>query len=241
MSGILRQWPEFHVSGVGRDGYDAMQAGRLFQPDIALVGDDTPLLDCSEIVLALKRWSPKTKVIVLTGSCDNQLVLKAIGNGAAGYLFKNKDADIIPGIKLVYDGGSLMSPEVAARAFTMSPLFRKLSPWPEAPINLPAGREERQLFHKEQSLTDLKRALQITRKQLELLVCIGQGFSNKEIAAMLQLKNGTIRNYISILLRKTGRRNRTEMAIFAYQFGLVDDEQSGKTPAGKRRAANIPQ
>jgi len=196
LDGILQQWPEFDISGLGKDAYDALNFAHLFQPDIALVDEHPSLLDCSEVVLALKRWSPRTKVIILTGSCDNQMVLKSINNGAAGYLLKHKDAEIIPGINWVYRGGSLMSPEIAARAFKPIPKKRLLM-----------GRKQR---------------LKITRKQFELLTCIGRGLSNKEIAVSLRLKDGTIRNYISILLHKMGMRNRTEIAIYAHDVGLVN-------------------
>jgi DNA-binding NarL/FixJ family response regulator len=199
---ILQQWPAFDISGLGKDGYDALHIGHLAQPDVALVDENPSFLDCSEIVLALKRWSPKTKVIVLTNSCDNQFVLKAISNGAAGYLLKSKDAEIVPGINWVYKGGSLMSPEIAARAFNM--------------------------FAKEHLAVNWEQQAPLTRRQLELLIHIGKGLSNKEIAAILQLKNGTIRNYISILLQKMRLRNRTEMAVFAHRSGLIADEKSRK-------------
>ncbi|MDR1411806.1 MAG: response regulator, partial [Spirochaetaceae bacterium] len=122
LAGILYQWPEFAISGLGRDAYDALTFARLFRPDIALVDEDLPILDCSEIVSALKRRSPDTRVIVLANSCDSRAVLKAIANGAAGYLLKDRDTEIIPGINSVYTGRALIGSEVIPRAFGDFPL-----------------------------------------------------------------------------------------------------------------------
>ncbi|MDR0451726.1 MAG: response regulator transcription factor [Treponema sp.] len=199
LNSILNQWPEFDISGMGRDAYDALNFAHSFKPDVALVDENPPILDCSGMVLALKRWSPNTKVIVLADSCDNQAVLKSIVNGAAGYLLKDRDAEIVPGINWVYRGGTLMGSEVVSRAFENS-----------------SG---------EQGHQNQKQRVKITRKELELMTRVGKGLSNKEIAAELRLKDGTIRNYISGLLQKTGLRNRTEIALYVYRSGIIGNEQ----------------
>jgi DNA-binding NarL/FixJ family response regulator len=198
LNGILSQWPEFDISGMGRDAYDALNFVHLVKPDVALVDENPPILDCSGMILALKRWSPETKVIVLASSCNNQAVYKSIISGAAGYLLKDRDAEIVPGINWVYTGGTLISSEVASRAFEN---FSRAQPYPVQ-----------------------KQKVKITRKELELLTRIGKGLSNKEIAAELRLKDGTIRNYISMLLQKTGLRNRTEIALYVHRAGFAGSE-----------------
>jgi DNA-binding NarL/FixJ family response regulator len=196
LNSILAQWPDFDVSGPGGDSYNALYSARSFKPDLVLLDEEPSLLGCPGMVSALKRWSPHTKVIILVRSPANQAVLKSIGNGAAGYLLKNEDTDIIPAILWAYRGGVLMSPEIALRAF-----------------NNPSGGKSAFQKHR----------LKITGMELELLTHIGRGLSDKEIAAELRLKDGTIRNHISVLLQKTGLRNRTEMAVYVHHTGILGD------------------
>ena len=204
IAGILNQWPDFHVFTHGRDSYDALYAARTFLPHVALVDEEPSLLDCPGLVSALKRWSPETKVIVLASSPLSRPVLASIARGAAGYLLKGRDGDIIPAVIWVHHDGALMTAEVASRAFR---------PIPTAAPGFPG-----------------KGRLKITRTELGLLTRIGRGLSNKEIAAELRLKHGTVRNYISTLLRKTGLHSRTEIALFVHRAGILGDEWKGALP-----------
>ncbi|MDR0708613.1 MAG: response regulator transcription factor [Spirochaetaceae bacterium] len=199
---ILRQWPEFDILGLGKDAYDALQFARSSRPDVMLIDENPHILDCPKIVSAFRRWSPKTRVIILADSGNNQAVFKSILNGAAGYLLKGRDAEIVSGINWVYLGGMLMNPRIASR------VFRYYS--------------ERQTRLNQEQITKM------TRKEMRVLACIGKGFSNREIATELQLKNGTVRNYISMLLQKTGLRNRTEIALHVHDTGLFDNDNDGR-------------
>ncbi|MDR1352977.1 MAG: response regulator transcription factor [Treponema sp.] len=195
---ILQQWPEFDVSGLDRDAYNALNFVHSSKPDIALVEEDPLVFDCPGMVLALKRWSPDTKVIVLANSRGSRAVLDSVVNGAAGYLLKGSDTELVPAIRWVHLGGTLMEPETASQVFGDSPGER---------VYLNQGPD-----------------VKITRKEMDLLARLGKGLSSKEIAAELRLKDGTIRNYISGLLRKTGLRNRTEIALYVQRAGITNNE-----------------
>ncbi|MDR2784682.1 MAG: response regulator transcription factor, partial [Treponema sp.] len=122
-----------------------------------------------------------------------------IAGGAAGYILKGRDTDIIPAVIWVHQGGALMSAEAASRAYgTARP----------APARTPRFSG--------------------TGTELDLLARIGRGLSDKEIARELRLKSGTVRSRVSALLRKTGLRSRTEMALFARRAGIPGD---GAEPA----------
>jgi DNA-binding NarL/FixJ family response regulator len=201
---ILRQWPEFDILGLGKDAYDALRFARSSRPDVVLIDENSPILDCSCVVSTFRHWSPKTKVIILAGSGNSWMVFKSILNGAAGYLLKGRDAEIVPGINWVYLGGTLMTPRIVSQV-----LKYKYS----------SARQVR---------LSQKQKTNMTRREMEVLACIGRGLSNREIAAELHLKGGTIRNYISILLQKTGLRNRTEIAIHAHSTGLLGSANDGR-------------
>jgi DNA-binding NarL/FixJ family response regulator len=193
IAAILRQWPDFDVPALCRDSYDALYSARAFLPHVALVDEDPSLLDCPGLVSALKRWSPATRTLVLASSPAGPAVLASIAAGAAGYLLKDRDDNVIPAVVWVHQGGLLVSPDVARRAFESAPGGK---PPPAA-------------------------APGITRGDLELLARIGRGLSDKEIAAELRLKNGTVRNRVSSLLRRTGLKSRTEAALFARGAGIA--------------------
>jgi DNA-binding NarL/FixJ family response regulator len=207
LAAVLAQWPDFEVPAPCKDSYDALYAARSFPPHVALVDEEPSLLDCPELVSALRRWSPRTKVIVLASSPDSRAVLKSIASGAAGYLLKGRDADLVPAVDWVHRGGTLMTEETASRAFG----------------RLPSGKAPR-------AESGEARGPDITRTELGLLTRIGRGLSNKEIAAELCLKDNTVRNYVSRLLKKTGLRSRTEIALFAHRAGLLDGEWKGGVP-----------
>jgi DNA-binding NarL/FixJ family response regulator len=198
---ILRCWPEFEISGQARDGYDLIRLVNAIQPEIALVDEKFPFLDGVELISALNHRSPNTNVIILTRTPLAPAVLNAIGHGAAGYLMKNaQPTQIIAGIKFVHSGGSLISRDVAVKVFSKDFEPRK------------DGKT--------------KNTAKMTRQELRLIACIGRGLSNKEIAQSLKLQNGTIRNYISAILQKTGFKNRTEVAIYAHNMGIVKKTKS---------------
>lgn len=196
ISNVLASQFDFEIVGKGKDGYDALYMVRTFKPDIVLLDENIPLIDAAEAIPVIKAQSPKTSIIVLTALSEGERTLKAIRNGSSGY-FQLQDGweRLILGIRAVYHGGCLMSPELAAKAFSSGEydFFRSII---------------------------CNCALDISRQEFRLISYIAQGLSNKEIAHIFQLKAGTIRNYISSIFQKTGLRNRTEVAILAYSLGL---------------------
>ena len=204
----LSRQSDFELVGCGVDGYDAIHLVAAKKPDIALLDEQLPMLDGAETTLSLKRWSPKTRVIILTFNPENLRVLRAIGNGAAGYIPKNAALEVFrTGILIAHQGCTLMTREIAAKAFGLFPAIHDEPPRMRKPAT--------------QSWKTAILPINISRQELRLITCIGQGLSNKEIAASLQLSSGTIRNNISVILQKTGLRNRTQVAIYAYTIGLV--------------------
>ncbi|MDR2069912.1 MAG: response regulator transcription factor [Treponema sp.] len=205
---------DISIIGQGRDGYDALKIVPRLKPDIVLLDEILPPVDIADITLILRDRLPKMRVIILTSAYENTRILKAISCGASGYLLKDtRQEKFIAGIKTVYNGGCLMSPEIAAKAFRMFPDANRGS------SRTPARQE-----------ISFPRRVKISRQELQIITCISKGFSNREISKHLTLKEGTVRNYITSILEKTGLKNRTQIAIYACNTGFMNEVQERKRP-----------
>jgi DNA-binding NarL/FixJ family response regulator len=208
---------DISIVGQGQDGYDALKIVSRLKPDIVLLDETLPLVDGVEIIPSLKRRSSQTRIIILTSLHVNIRVLKAISYGASGYLPKNtREGKFIAGIKTVYNGGCLMTPEIAAKAFRMFPASN--------PDTLKAS------FFSARRGALFSLYSNFSRQELQIIACIIKGLSNREIGKSLALKEGTVRNYITTILEKTGLKNRTQIAVYAYNAGLITGEQERRLP-----------
>ncbi len=208
---LLSAQEDFQVVGMGKDGYDALRLVDGLRPDVLLLDIRMPIMDGVEATATLKAKSPGTAIIILTTFDDDEYVLNAIRNGASGYLLKSSGMDeLAQAIRTVHAGGSLMTPEIATKAFR---LFSELAKEREAPKG--GGTQASRL-----GADDFPSEL--SRTELTIMTLIGRGLANKEVAAELSLSEGTVRNYISAILQKTGLRDRTQIAIFAVRKGLTE-------------------
>lgn len=201
---LLSAQEDFDVVGIGKDGYDALRLVTNLHPDVLLLDIRMPIMDGVEATAMLKARSPSTSIIILTTFDDDEYVLNAICNGASGYLLKSAAMDeLAKAIRTVYAGGSLMTPEIATKAFRM---FSEIA------------KKHTKKEKLEKDYTSLPENL--NRTELDIIGKIGKGLSNKEIASALSLSEGTVRNYISNILQKTGFRDRTQIAIFAVRHHM---------------------
>jgi DNA-binding NarL/FixJ family response regulator len=209
---IRPEQDELDIAGEGRDGYDALRLAENYQPDIMLIDEYLPMLNCADAVSLIKQRAPHTRILILTQgqvrpwemSLENQLVLRAIRNGAAGFFQKQVETDnFIRGIKLIHRGLCLMSPEITAKAFGMTA---------KKP---PMAR---------QNSRPLGPSVYFTHQEFCIIAHISRGDPTRKIAQSLQRQEGTIRNQITGLLQKTGLRNRTQLAIYAHNHGINGED-----------------
>ena len=183
---------DFEISGIGKDGYDAISMIKKHKPDVALLDMELPDFDGFQAGPILKHSSQATEIIVLTDDVS-ALKKEIYFTYISGYLTRAASVDLIcQAVRTVRYGGRFMAPEIAA--------------WIGA---LPLS------FPKDTSL--LK---DFSPGELELIRCIGRGMTNREIAETLYLAEGTIRNRISSVLQKTGLHDRTQVALYAARAGL---------------------
>ncbi|MDR3130495.1 MAG: response regulator transcription factor [Treponema sp.] len=216
---IIDAQPDISVVGQGRDEYEALKIVSRLNPDIALLDETLHIIGCAEIIPSIKRRSPKTQIIILTSFQENFRVLKAIRCGASGYLLKNTGQErFIAGIKTVYNGNCLMATEIAAKAFKTDHGIKpdaQMSSFFSSPVK---RKKSSQLY------------IDFSRQELQVITCIAKGLSGKEIGEYLNLKEGTVRNYVTAILEKTHLKNRTQIAIYAHDAGLISVDQDRILP-----------
>jgi DNA-binding NarL/FixJ family response regulator len=207
---------DFEIAGFGKDDYDAIKLSAGLKPDIALVDLSGKNKGNLGLVPLIKRKSRSTAVIILGADDNEDHVCKALSEGAAGYVLDTAAGDeLCNAVRIAYKGGCYITGGILERTFSRL-------------VDVVRYRN----IYRHLSLSTKKRTIpsNISHTELRIISCLGRGQSIKEIAEQLNLAQGTIRNCVSSALRKTGSRNRTQIALFAIQNGLVDP-QDQRLPA----------
>jgi DNA-binding NarL/FixJ family response regulator len=167
--------------------------------DIVLVDMSAGGLAGIELVQSFKNISPNIKVIIFTALDNERGLINAFKVGANGYLLKNVSADeLVFGIKHVQSGGRYICSELALR------LLDKLIAMPEFVIGDSASNYD------------------LNIKEQEVLMLIGEGLTNQEIAEKIFTSKRTIEGYRQSLMAKTGSRNTASLIKFAINNGLIN-------------------
>lgn len=192
---ILNTYEEFEVVDTVNDGKEAVEYCKKNDVDIALLDVRMPNMNGVEATKLICEET-KTKPLILTTFDDDEYILDAVKNGAKGYLLKNNDPERIrDAIKGVYNSQTVMQDVVLDKI----------------KCNLMGSKEDE---------CNIDTSL-FTERELSIIALIAKGFSNKEISKQLFISEGTIANYITSVLGKTGLEHRTQIAIY-YLTGKVD-------------------
>jgi DNA-binding NarL/FixJ family response regulator len=161
------------------------------KPDVILLDCNMPLMDGIEVLRTVKELDPSIKVIMLTVEDDKKTIRTAIQIGANGYVLKDSaGTEIVHAIKKVYRGEKYMDYSLIEGLF------------------LDVRGEEQQETH----LLDV-----LSKRELEVLMTISQGLSNKEVADKLHLSEKTVKNYATNLFKKLKVYDRVQATITALQ------------------------
>ena len=182
---ILEVDDEFEVIGCAANGKEAVSIAENVKPDVFLMDIQMPGMDGIE---ATKQIVERKlgKVLVLTTFDDDELVQKALQNGANGYLVKNHTPEHLKQmIKSVYNGTGVMEESM---------LLNLAKSNGRASSGFNAGR--------------------YTARELEVVKAVAEGLSNKEIAEKLYISEGTVKNYITSILAKENLSHRTALAVY---------------------------
>ncbi|CAM4286916.1 response regulator [Paenibacillus tarimensis] len=192
---------DLQMVGEAANGQEAVElAGRL-QPDVVLMDLFMPVMNGVEATRDIRLQHPDMMIIVLTSSSDQDHVLSAIKAGANGYILKDADpAEIADAIRGAYAGLPQLHPAAAAQLMQHVAADTR-----QAPIS--SGH----------ALVEV-----LTVREKEILQYIAQGNSNKEIAATCGIAEKTVKTHVSNLLSKLGLADRTQAALYAVKYGLVE-------------------
>jgi DNA-binding NarL/FixJ family response regulator len=205
---LLSRHEDFDVQSLGKDGYDAISLVSSCKPDIAILDVNLDIINGLDVLPLLNRQSPATLVVILASKLDDSQISKALGSKIAGFLLKDLDLDELPVIlRDIHVGKYYMNSQVSSRIFHIFPEL------------LGKYRQTNFISKQVRLLPE-----EISKTELQIMSCIGKGRSNQEIAEYLNLTTGTVRNYISSAIHKTGVRDRTQIAIYALRNGLANDD-----------------
>ena len=188
---LLSTFDEVEVVGIAMDGEQAIDRCRQLLPDVVLMDCVMPRLDGPDATARILAERPQIKIIALTSFVEDDLVQRAIGAGATGYLLKN------------------VSPKQLAAAIKEAHLGRPTIDAEAAQVLIQVSQQPKPLGH------------DLTERESEVLALLVEGKTNKEIAQELSLSPTTVRDYVSSILGKLGVSNRTEAAALAVQKDIL--------------------
>ena len=187
---ILEAEEDIQVEATGTEGEEAVQLCRKLRPDLMLM--DIQMRKMSGLIAGrqILQEFPDMKILFLTTFSDQEYIVEALAMGAKGYLIKQNTEAVAPALRAVMSGQNVFGDEIVTK--------------------LP-GLMNRRDEEEDGVPFDLK------PRELEIISLVAEGLSNREIAGRLYLSEGTVRNYLSIILEKLELRDRTQLAVFYYK------------------------
>lgn len=186
---ILQSDPQIQVSATGTSGEEAIDLYEHYLPDILLMDIQMKGMGGLAAGEEILTRHPDARILFLTTFSDNEYIIKALGMGAKGYLIKQDIEALLPALYAVMSGQNVFGNEIVTR-------------FPSLITGKPSFCPEK---------------FKLNARETEITELVAKGLNNKEIADILFLSEGTVRNYLSALLEKLNLRDRTQLAVFYYR------------------------
>ncbi|MFJ2240391.1 response regulator [Streptomyces sp. NPDC087859] len=191
-----------HVVGEAEHGAEAVRLAAELRPDVVLMDIRMPGTDGIEATRRIIATGGRTRVLIVTTFDLDEYAYEGLRAGASGFLLKDaRPEEIVAGIRAVATGDAVVAPRLTRR------LLDAYAHQVLAPVGAPALEDPRL-----QTLSDRER---------EVLIAIGQGWTNTEIAERLVLTESTVKKHVGRVLATIGARDRIQAVIMAYDVGLV--------------------
>lgn len=184
--------PNIHIMGEANSGQTAVQLVLKEKPDIVLMDLLMENGNGIEATKAILKEYPSCNVIIITSFYDEAQVIPAIEAGAFSYLLKTASAtEVVQAIKKAYTGEAVIEPKVA------NVMVKKLR------------------------ATERKPHDDLTERELDVLMCIGEGMTNQAISEELYIGIKTVKTHVSNILSKLAVADRTQAAVYANRNGII--------------------
>ena len=207
---LLEAEPDLAVAGEAGDGGQALTQARLLDPDVILMDVRMPGLNGIEATARLVRAGSRARILMLTTFDLDEYVYHALKAGASGFLLKDASREQLAGaVRAVAAGEALLAPAITRRL--IEDFCRGAAPG--SPVAGAAGG--------------------LSERELGVVRLVAQGLSNAEIAARLYLSEATVKSHIARILAKLGLRDRVQVAVYAYEHGIVRPGQ-GPLPGDRK-------
>lgn len=195
LSTLLNRHPGFTVVGEAATAREAVQKALLLRPEVVVMDIRLPGGSGIDACRKIVEQAPEVKVIMLTSYAEDEMLFDAISAGACGYVLKQIGSDdLIHAVEAVGRGEALLDPTLTQRVF--------------ARVREAARKEQEEAF------------IDLTDQEMRVLAHVAEGKTNREIAGAMFLGEGTVRNYVSSILRKLDLTNRAEAAAYAVEHNL---------------------
>lgn len=185
---ILSTNENIEILATGNNGHEAVSLYQKLHPDLILMDIRMGEFTGLDAAEEIFQFDKNAKILFLTTFADEEYIARALKLGAKGYLLKQNFDSIVPSINAVMNGQRVFGDEIINKI--------------------------QSVYHG--NTPDFSK-YDLSEREAEVITKIADGLSNKEIAEMLFLSEGTVRNYISVILEKLNLRDRTQIAIFYYK------------------------
>ena len=194
LKALLSRQADFEIVGEASDGLEGVKLAEQLKPDLVLLDLDMPVMNGTEALAQMLAANRELPVVMLTVSEDAEDLKEAFVLGARGYLVKNIDAEyLVNGVRQVVAGESVMSPEMTSK-FVNGIRAKHLSLMPEV-------RPET--------------VKSLTERERQILGCLAQGASNREMANLLNMSESTVKAHLQRIMRRFDFSSRVQAAVFA--------------------------
>lgn len=195
---LLSVQPEFSVVGEAANGENALRMAIQTQPDVILMDLRMPIMDGVTATQRLRSILPLAKVIVLTTFDEDKDIYDALKSGAVGYLLKDVSSEkLYEAIRAAAKGEYFLHPSVTAKVVAEYSRITRVGE-PDAIIDNP-----------------------LSAREMEILKLVAEGKSNKDIADLLVIAEGTVKNHLSNILSKLSVRDRMQAVLRATELGIL--------------------
>jgi len=197
---VLAHEADIEVVAEAGTGLEALDVARAHRPDVVIMDIRMPDMDGLEAtnrILEEADWP--VRILIVTTFDPDEYIYKALRAGASGFMLKDTPpADLVTAVRVVAEGGALLSPSVTRRLIGRFAEHSAADPALSTRVGDLTGREK------------------------EVLLAIARGLNNQEISESLFIGAATVKTHVSNILSKLGLRDRAQAVVFAYESGVVE-------------------